>query len=109
MSNFPGVYVATITPFTEAGEVDYGRLREHVEWLIAEGVHGLVPTGSCGEYAALTDPERGRVVEAIVKAAAGRVPIVVGTAAPSTAKAVAWATHARDAGAAGLMALPPIN
>jgi 4-hydroxy-tetrahydrodipicolinate synthase len=109
MVHFPGIYVAVITPFTEGGEVDYPRLRDHVDWMIVEGIHGLVPTGSCGEYAALSDQERGRVVETIINTAAGRVPVAVGTAAPSTAKAVGWAKHAKEAGAAGLMALPPIN
>jgi 4-hydroxy-tetrahydrodipicolinate synthase len=109
MARFPGIYVAIITPFTESGDVDYPRLREHVDWMVGEGIHGLVPAGSCGEYAALSDQERGRVVETIIKTAAGRVPVVVGTAAPSTAKATAWASHAKEAGAAGLMALPPIN
>jgi 4-hydroxy-tetrahydrodipicolinate synthase len=109
MARFPGIYVAIITPFTESGDVDYPRLREHVDWMVGEGIHGLVPTGSCGEYAALSDQERGRVVETIIKTAAGRVPVVVGTAAPSTAKATAWASHAKESGAAGLMALPPIN
>lgn len=109
MARFPGVYVAVITPFTESGETDYARLRDHVDWMIGEGIHGLVATGSCGEYAALTDQERGRVVETIIKAAGGRAPVVVGTAAPSTAKAVAWARHAKEAGAAGLMALPPVS
>src|SRR5437764_3259105 len=109
MAQFPGIYVALITPFTESGEVDYSRLREHVDWLISEGIHGLVPTGSCGEYAALSDQERAQVVETIIRTAAGRVPVVVGTAAPSTAKAVGWANHAKEAGAAGLMLLPPIN
>ena len=109
MAQFPGIYVALITPFTESGEVDYPRLREHVDWLISEGIHGLVPTGSCGEYAALSDQERAQVVETIIRTAAGRVPVVVGTAAPSTAKAVGWANHAKEAGAAGLMLLPPIN
>ena len=109
MAQFPGIYVALITPFTESGEVDYPSLREHVEWIIREGIHGLVPTGSCGEYAALSDQERAQVVETIIRTAAGRVPVVVGTAAPSTAKAVGWANHAKEAGAAGLMLLPPIN
>src|SRR3954471_11744847 len=109
MAQFPGIYVALITPFTESGEVDYPRLREHVDWMISEGIHGLVPTGSCGEYAALSDQERAQVVETIINTAAGRVPVVVGTAAPSTAKAVGWANHAKEAGAAGLMLLPPIN
>jgi 4-hydroxy-tetrahydrodipicolinate synthase len=109
MAQFPGIYVAVITPFSESGEVDYPRLREHVDWMIGEGIHGLVPTGSCGEYAALSDQERAKVVETIINTAAERVPVVVGVAAPSTAKAVGWANHAKEAGAAGLMLLPPIN
>jgi dihydrodipicolinate synthase/N-acetylneuraminate lyase len=109
MAQFPGIYVAVITPFTESQEVDYLRLGEHVDWLIANGVHGLVPTGSVGEYASLTDEERARVVETIIRTAAGRVPVVVGNAAPATARAIAWGRHARESGAVGIMALPPIN
>ncbi|QBD82528.1 dihydrodipicolinate synthase family protein [Ktedonosporobacter rubrisoli] len=109
MARFPGIYVAVITPFTEDDEVDYARLHEHVNWLIESGVHGLAPTGSCGEYASLADQERAQVVETIIRAAAGRVPVVVGVASPSTKRVVAWARHAKEAGAAGVMALPPIN
>ncbi len=109
MARFPGIYVAVITPFLSDGAVDYPRLSEHVDWLIQNGIHGLVPTGSCGEYAALTDPERAKVVETIIQVAASRVPVVVGTAAPSTAKALGWIAQAREAGAVGVMALPPIN
>lgn len=109
MTRFEGIYVAIVTPFTEAGEVDEARLHEHVDWLIQNGVHGIIPTGSVGEYASLTDDERRKVVEIAVKAAAGRVPVVVGTGAPSTTKAVYWAKHAKEAGATGIMALPPLN
>ena len=109
MARFPGVYVAVITPFTESDEVDYPRLREHVEWLLSSGIHGLIPTGSCGEYASLSDQERAKVVETIAEATAGRAPVIVGTAAPSTKRAVYWANHAKEVGAAGLMTLPPIN
>ncbi len=109
MARFPGIYVAVLTPFTDAGEVDVDRLREHVDWLIESGIHGLVPTGSVGEYASLADGERALVVETIIDAAGGRVPVVVGNAAPATSQAVAWGRHAREAGAAGIMALPPIN
>ena len=104
MARFPGVYVAVITPFTESDEVDYPRLREHVEWLLSSGIHGLIPTGSCGEYASLSDQERAKVVETIAEATAGRAPVIVGTAAPSTKRAVYWANHAKEVGAAGLMA-----
>lgn len=109
MAKFPGIYVALITPFEADGAVDYKRLQEHVDWLIGSGIHGLVPCGSCGEYAALTDQERVQVVETVVKTANGRVPVVVGAAAPSTAKAFGWITQAKEAGAAGVMLLPPIN
>lgn len=109
MARFPGIYVAIITPFTEQDEVDYARLREHTDWLINNGVHGLAPAGSCGEYASLSEQERARVVETVIEVAAGRVPVIVGTAAPATKKAVEWARHAKSAGASGIMALPPIN
>ncbi len=109
MARFPGIYVAVITPFKPDSSIDFPRLREHIDWLISEGMHGLVPTGSCGEYAALTDQERAQVVETIIEVADGRVPVVVGAAAPSTAKALGWIQHAKEAGAEGVMLLPPIN
>lgn len=109
MARFEGVYVAIVTPFTKSFEVDYTRLKELCDWLIIQGVHGLVPTGSLGEYATLSNEERAKVVETVIEAAAGRVPVVVGSAAPSTQQAVGWVRHAKEAGAAGVMALPPIN
>jgi 1-pyrroline-4-hydroxy-2-carboxylate deaminase len=109
MARFEGVYVALVTPFTDSYEVDYKRLREHVDWLISEGVHGVIPAGSVGEYATLTKEERAKVVETVIEAAASRVPVVVGTGAPSTDQVVSWVRHAKEAGAAGVMALPPIN
>jgi 4-hydroxy-tetrahydrodipicolinate synthase len=108
-TRFPGVYVAVVTPFDASGAVDYGVLAAHVEWLIGEGIDGIAVTGSVGEYAALTDEERRAVVETVIETANGRVPVIAGPAAPSTAKAVGWAQHAKSAGAAGLMVLPPIN
>ena len=106
---FEGVFVAIVTPFTENFEVDYEGLRRHAEWLVAEGVHGLVPTGTCGEYAQLSVEERARVVETVAAAGRGRVPVVVGVAATTTAQVVHWARHARTVGADAVMALPPIN
>ncbi|MFC5469216.1 dihydrodipicolinate synthase family protein [Cohnella suwonensis] len=109
MVRFEGVYVAIVTPFTASYEVDYKRLTELCDWLISQGVNGLVPTGSLGEYATMSGEERAKVVETVIAAAAGRVPVVVGSAAPSTQQAVAWVRHAKESGAAGVMALPPIN
>ncbi|WP_126428353.1 dihydrodipicolinate synthase family protein [Brevibacillus marinus] len=109
MAQFAGVYVAVVTPFTDQYEVDVQRLHELSEWLIEKGVHGLIPCGSLGEYATLSAAERATVVETVIKAAAGRVPVVVGTGAPSTKQVVEWARHAKEAGAAGVMALPPVS
>ncbi|MDA8198067.1 MAG: dihydrodipicolinate synthase family protein [Thermaerobacter sp.] len=104
---FPGIYVAIVTPMTAAGDPDYGRLREHAQWLLAEGVDGLVVSGTCGEYASLDSDERERVVETVL-AAAGTHPVMVGVAAPATRAVVHWATHAKAHGARALMALPPL-
>ncbi|WP_199615973.1 dihydrodipicolinate synthase family protein [Paenibacillus alkalitolerans] len=109
MARFPGVYVAIVTPFTEQYEVDYQRLAEHVDWLIDQGVHGIIPSGSVGEYAALTREERAKVIETAIDAAAGRVPVVIGSAAPSTKQVVELIGFAKEKGASGVMALPPIN
>lgn len=109
MTKFAGVYVAIVTPFTNDYEVDYKRLTELCEWLIQEGVDGLVPSGSLGEYATMTAEERAKVIQTVIAAAKGRVPVVVGSAAPSTRQAVEWVQFSKDAGAAGVMALPPIN
>lgn len=107
MPRFPGVYVAVITPFTKEDRLDVPRLREHVTWLIDQGVHGIVSAGSCGEYAALSEAEREQVVETVADVCRNRVPVVVGTGASSTKNAVRWAEHAARCGAAGIMALPP--
>lgn len=109
MGRFDGVYVALVTPFTQDHEVDYKRLTELCEWLIQEGIDGLVPSGSLGEYATMTGEERAKVINTVIAAAKGRVPVVVGSAAPSTCQAVEWVQFSKDAGAAGVMALPPIN
>jgi len=109
MARFPGVYAAIVTPFTESYEVDYKRLHEHVDWLIQEGVHGIIPTGSLGEYAVLSNEERARVIEVTIEAAAGRAPVVVGAAAPATRTVVELVQFSKEKGAAGVMALPPIN
>lgn len=107
MTRFPGIYVATVTPFNAENAVDYRGLQQHVEWLLGHGVHGIVASGSCAEYGALSDDERRNAVEAIAEVCKSRAALIVGTGASSTDKAVYWAKHAAKIGAAGIMALPP--
>lgn len=109
MPHFPGVYVATTTPFTGADHaLDIDAYAAHCRWLVAEGVDGLVPAGSLGEYESLTDDERRTVIETAIAAADGRVKVVPGVSAPSGTAARRWAEHAAAAGADGVMVLPPL-
>jgi 1-pyrroline-4-hydroxy-2-carboxylate deaminase len=73
-ARFAGVYAATTTPFRDDGSVDFGQFGKHCAWLIEEGVAGLIPNGSLGEYEALSDGERAEIVTTAIDAADGRVP-----------------------------------
>src|SRR3954452_5254895 len=109
MSRFPGIIPAAITPFTADDEVDVAALRANLEVLVEAGVGGIVATGTMGEAGQLSDAERRVVVETCVAVADGRIPIVVGISAGSTAAATRNAAAAREAGAAGVMCLPPLH
>jgi 4-hydroxy-tetrahydrodipicolinate synthase len=105
---FHGVLAALITPFTHDGaRVDTDGLAANVERLIRGGVSGLVPGGSTGEFTTLTNAERMELAETTIAAAAGRVPVVVGTGALSTADTLELSVHAERAGAAAVMIVPP--
>lgn len=108
MPELHGVLPALITPFTEDGEaVDTTALATIVERLVGGGAGGLVPCGSTGEFTTLTNAERREVVETVVEAAAGRVPVVAATGALSTRDTVELSVHAQQAGAAAVMVVPP--
>ena len=103
---FEGVHTALVTPFRD-GAVDEAALRELVERQIAAGVDGLVPCGSTGESATLSTAEHCRVVEVVVEAAAGRVPVLAGAGSNSTREAIELTLHAKRAGAAGALLISP--
>ncbi|RYM05028.1 dihydrodipicolinate synthase family protein [Sporolactobacillus sp. THM7-7] len=109
MAQFNGVYVALVTPMTDDYQVDTRRLHEICDWMIREGVDGLIPSGSLGEYATLSNEERASIVDTVIEASKGRVPVLVGTAAAATKDVVYWAEYAKQKGAEGLLSLPPIN
>ncbi len=108
MSQFKGVYTVTITPFSEdAKTIAEPALRQYVDWQINEGIHGLIPLGSTGEFLSLTNEERYQVAAITLEQAAGRVPVLVGTAAESTWDAIAYSRQAELLGADGVMVIPP--
>ena len=104
---FRGSYTVCVTPFDDQGRVDLAALRSYVDWQIAEGVHGLIPLGSTGEFLSLTRDERAAVAETVIDQAAGRVPVLIGTAAEWTDEAVDLSREAESLGADGVMLVPP--
>ncbi|WP_035964860.1 4-hydroxy-tetrahydrodipicolinate synthase [Bradyrhizobium sp. YR681] len=107
MKTFRGTYTVMITPFTPSGEVDVAALRAFVDWQIAEGIHGLIPLGSTGEFLSLDDDEKALVAEVVIKQAAGRVPVLIGTGAEDTREVVRLSRRAEKLGADGVMIIPP--
>jgi len=106
MVRFEGSYVALVTPFKQ-GEVNEERLRELVEFQIANGTDGIVPCGTTGESATLSFQEHCRVIEVVVDAVAGRVPVLAGAGSNSTREAIELLDHAAEAGADGALVITP--
>lgn len=105
---FRGTHTVLVTPFTADGAApDLAALARLVEHQIANGVRGLIPLGSTGEFLSVSREERAAVVETVLRAAAGRVPVIVGTGCEDTREAVALSREAERMGADGVMVIPP--
>lgn len=102
-----GVYSALATPFDTDARVDVGALRHAVGHQIDEGIAGIVPCGSTGEFSSLSGEERRLVVEEVLAEVDGRVPVIPQTGALTTAEAIALSRHAAAAGAAAVLCVPP--
>jgi 4-hydroxy-tetrahydrodipicolinate synthase len=103
---FQGSLVAMVTPFRD-GRVDEATLKALVEFHVQHGTDGLVPCGTTGESPTLSHDEHKRVVEVVIEAAAGRIPVVAGTGSNSTAETIEMTIHAARAGATGALLVSP--
>jgi 4-hydroxy-tetrahydrodipicolinate synthase len=103
---FKGSMPALVTPFRD-GAVDFDALKSLVEWQIAEGSHGLVPVGTTGESPTLTHDEHEKVIEDVVTAAAGRVPVIAGAGSNNTVEAIRFVEHAKAVGADAALVVTP--
>jgi 4-hydroxy-tetrahydrodipicolinate synthase len=103
---FFGSIPALVTPFA-AGRVNEAAFRDLVEWQIDEGSNGLVPCGTTGEGATLSDDEHRRVIEITVEVARGRVPVIAGCGSNNTAHAIELTKAAKSAGADAALHVPP--
>ena len=103
-----GIIAAVPTPFTADGSaIDEANLRALADHLVAGGLHGVVATGSTGEFNTLSPDEYRDAMRLWVEAVDGRIPVVAGIGSTSTAEAVALAQHAQAVGADAVMLLPP--
>lgn len=107
MTRFRGTFTVMITPFDDEGAIDLGRLAAFTDWQVNEGIHGLIPLGSTGEFLSLTAAESREVAACVVDTVAGRVPVLIGAGAERTEDAMDLARMARDIGADGTMIIPP--
>ncbi len=107
MKQFQGIMTALVTPLTKANTVDEGKMAKLVDFQIENGVSSLLVLGGTGEYSALTTQERAHAVETVVKAAAGRVPVVAGVLDPGIGEAVKSGKDFQAAGADTLLVLTP--
>jgi 4-hydroxy-tetrahydrodipicolinate synthase len=103
--SFSGVFPYLVSPIDASGNVMRNLLTDLVDHLIDEGVHGLAPLGSTGEFAYLSQEQRRRVVDTVISANSGRVPVVAGVASTSTADAVAQTEYMVSSGADGILAI----
>ncbi|MDD9970366.1 MAG: 4-hydroxy-tetrahydrodipicolinate synthase [Myxococcales bacterium] len=106
MTMFAGALTALVTPFRD-GQVDEQALRGLVDAQVDAGIDGLVPCGTTGESATLSDAEYDLVVRTVVDQAKGRVPVLAGAGSASTDHAIALGSVARAAGADGLLSVVP--
>jgi 4-hydroxy-tetrahydrodipicolinate synthase len=104
-ASFHGVFPYLVSPIDAAGEVKADVLARLCGDLVAAGVHGLTPLGSTGEFAYLSWPQRRRIVEVVVAAAKGRVPVVAGVASTTIADAVSQAREFERLGCSGILAI----
>ena len=107
ISTARGSLVAIVTPMSDDGTLDLDALRRLVDWHIAEGTDGIVIVGTTGESPTVSYDEHCLLIRTTVEQAAGRVPVIAGTGANSTAEAIELTECAKRAGAQGGLSVVP--
>jgi 4-hydroxy-tetrahydrodipicolinate synthase len=103
---FKGSMPALVTPFRD-GKLDEKGFRAHVNWVIEEGSHGIVPVGTTGESPTMNHDEHKQVIVWAVEEARGRVPVIAGAGSNNTADAIEFSQHAEKVGAQALLHVTP--
>ena len=103
---FTGAMVALVTPFQE-GEIDYQTLDELIDFQLAGGIDGIVPVGTTGESPTLSPEEHKQVIERVVQAVGGQVPVIAGAGSNSTAEAIEYTEFSKKVGADATLQVGP--
>ncbi|MBM4017926.1 MAG: 4-hydroxy-tetrahydrodipicolinate synthase [Planctomycetes bacterium] len=103
---FSGSLVALVTPL-RGGQVDYAAIERLVDWHVEQGTDGLVPVGTTGESPTVTVAEHEKIIETVVRRAAGRVPVIAGAGANATHEAIELARFSKSAGADATLQVTP--
>jgi 4-hydroxy-tetrahydrodipicolinate synthase len=102
-----GTYTAIVTPFTTDGNVDYDKFAELINMQAEAGIDGIVPVGTTGEAPSVTYDEHIKIIKTAVEASAGRMQVIAGTGANSTAEALELTEKALKAGADATLQVTP--
>lgn len=103
---FTGAMVALVTPFQE-GEIDYQTLDELIDFQLEGGIDGIVPVGTTGECPTLSPEEHKQVIERVVQAVGGQVPVIAGAGSNSTAEAIEYTEFSKKVGADATLQVGP--
>ena len=104
---FAGSYVALVTPFQADGSVDFGKLRELVNWHLAQGTDGIVALGTTGESSTMSNEEDDEVARCIIETVNGKIPVIVGAGSNCTQTQLEKSRKYHDLGADGLLLIAP--
>lgn len=107
LTRFNGVFTALVTPFTDAGSIDWDAYDRLIDRQLEAGIAGLVPVGTTGEAATLDEEEALAVIAHTVKRAGNAAYVLAGTGSNVTKKTVAASRRAADAGAHGVLLITP--
>ena len=102
-----GSLVAIVTPMLEDGRLDLARFKALIDWHIAEGTQGIVVVGTTGESPTVDFDEHKQLIRLAVEHTAGRVPVIAGTGANSTAEAIELSESAKQSGAQFSLSVVP--
>lgn len=107
MTKFAGSYVALVTPFHEDGSVNFGKLRELVQWHLDQGTDGIVALGTTGESSTMSHEEDDEVARCVIETVNGRIPVICGAGSNSTQTQLEKSRRYHEMGADGLLLITP--